>query len=93
MSLSGRTTISSHQGPLNKADPDGTRFQLILGKGKALKLLAPDKPTAKIWKDALRGMITIASPTRTTMVGNSTWTIDTRYTLKRKIGQGAFGQV
>ena len=46
-----------------------------------------------MWKDALRSTITIASPTRTTQVGNSTWTIDTRYTLKRKIGQGAFGQV
>ena len=47
LNLSGRATIASNQGPLNKSDPDGTRFQIILGKGKALKLIAPDKAAAK----------------------------------------------
>ena len=45
------------------------------------------------WKDALKSTILIASPTRTTVVGNSKWTIDTRYTLKRKIGQVSDGRL
>ena len=42
LALSGRTTISTNQGDvLKRSDPDGTRFQLILGRGKASSCVLP----------------------------------------------------
>ena len=69
-------------------------FQVVLaGGGQALKLAAESPEVAAEWKQALTSAIEGASAMHTVTMQGEDFVIDEHYTLKQKVGAGAYGMV